>query len=58
MVPQTLERGCMCEKELPMMLPYQVSTERAKGLGINFTPLEVSLKDSVESLKEKNFLQI
>ncbi|KAL2478424.1 NAD(P)-binding Rossmann-fold superfamily protein [Forsythia ovata] len=36
--------------------PYQVSKERTKSLGLNFTPLEVSLKDTVESLKEKNFL--
>ncbi|KAL2461224.1 NAD(P)-binding Rossmann-fold superfamily protein [Abeliophyllum distichum] len=34
----------------------QVSQEKAKHLGINFTPFEVSLKDTVESLKEKNFL--
>lgn len=36
--------------------PNQVSQEKAKHLGISFTPLEVSLKDIVESLKEKNFL--
>ncbi|MBA0824643.1 hypothetical protein Goarm_021297, partial [Gossypium armourianum] len=33
---------------------FQVSKERAKSLGVNFTLLEVSLKDMVESLKEKN----
>ncbi|KAK8593820.1 hypothetical protein V6N12_045893 [Hibiscus sabdariffa] len=33
---------------------FQVSKERAKSLGVNFTPMEVSLKDTVESLKEKN----
>jgi len=33
-----------------------VSKERAESLGLNFTPVEVSLKDTVESLKEKNFL--
>ncbi|CAI9769732.1 unnamed protein product [Fraxinus pennsylvanica] len=36
--------------------PNQVSQEKAKSLGISFTPFEVSLKDTVESLKEKNFL--
>ncbi|KAL2461219.1 NAD(P)-binding Rossmann-fold superfamily protein [Abeliophyllum distichum] len=36
--------------------PCQVSKERAKSLGLNFTPLEVSLKDTVENLKEKNIL--
>ncbi|KAL6125209.1 hypothetical protein ACLB2K_073268 [Fragaria x ananassa] len=35
---------------------FQVSNEKAKGLGINFFPLEVTLKDTVESLKEKGFL--
>ncbi|XP_022856886.1 tetraketide alpha-pyrone reductase 1-like [Olea europaea var. sylvestris] len=36
--------------------PNRVSQEKAKRLGISFTPFEVSLKDIVESLKEKNFL--
>ncbi|KAJ0094370.1 hypothetical protein Patl1_17149 [Pistacia atlantica] len=36
---------------------FQVSKERAKSLGINFRPVEVSLQDTVESLKEKGFLQ-
>ncbi|KAL7120496.1 hypothetical protein ACP275_02G126700 [Erythranthe tilingii] len=41
----------------PANLPaYEVSKERAKSLGIDFTPLEVSLKDSVQSLKDKGFL--
>jgi hypothetical protein len=35
---------------------YQVSKERAKSLGIEFTPFEVSLKETVESLKEKGFV--
>ncbi|CAN6561768.1 unnamed protein product [Malus baccata var. baccata] len=37
---------------------YQVSAEKAKGLGINFRPLEVSLRDTIESMKEKGFLNI
>ncbi|XP_074335374.1 phenylacetaldehyde reductase-like isoform X1 [Apium graveolens] len=45
-----------CKKEKPVEPPYHVSKERAKSLGIDFLPLEVSLKDMVESLKEKNFL--
>ena len=36
---------------------YQVSREKAKCLGITFLPLETSLKDTVESLKEKGFLK-
>ncbi|CAK7330919.1 unnamed protein product [Dovyalis caffra] len=39
-------------------MPYQVSKEKAKTLGINFTPLDVSLVDTIESLKEKGFLKI
>ncbi|KZV40831.1 hypothetical protein F511_23153 [Dorcoceras hygrometricum] len=35
---------------------FQVSKKRAQDLGIVYTPLEVSLKDMVESLKERNFL--
>jgi len=34
---------------------YQFSKERARSLGLEFTPLEVSLKDTVESLREKGF---
>ncbi|XP_038707403.1 phenylacetaldehyde reductase-like [Tripterygium wilfordii] len=38
--------------------PYQVSKEKAKSWGINFTPLEVTIRDTVESLKEKGFLNV
>ncbi|CAI0455047.1 unnamed protein product [Linum tenue] len=37
-------------------LPLWVSKEKAEGLGIKFIPLEESLKDTVECLKEKEFL--
>ncbi|GLT66316.1 hypothetical protein SLA2020_386860 [Shorea laevis] len=36
----------------------KVSKEKAISLGVNFIPLQVSLKDTVESLKEKGFLSI
>ncbi|KAJ4711585.1 cinnamoyl-CoA reductase 1-like [Melia azedarach] len=36
----------------------KVSQERAKSLGINFMAWEESVKDTVESLKEKGFLNI
>ncbi|PRQ54799.1 putative cinnamyl-alcohol dehydrogenase [Rosa chinensis] len=39
----------------PFTPTYQVSKERAQTLGVKYTPLEVTLKDNVESLKEKNF---
>ncbi|XP_076940837.1 phenylacetaldehyde reductase-like [Bidens hawaiensis] len=37
-------------------VPYNVSRAKAESLGVKFTPLEVSIKDAVESLKEKNLL--
>ncbi|GMI65943.1 hypothetical protein like AT5G19440 [Hibiscus trionum] len=37
---------------------FQVSLERVKSLGINFTPLEVSLKDTIEGLREKKLLSV
>nr|XP_043627134.1 uncharacterized protein LOC122598613 [Erigeron canadensis] len=37
-------------------LPYNVSREKAESLGVKFTPVEVSIKDTIESLKEKNQL--
>ncbi|GMN53642.1 hypothetical protein TIFTF001_022785 [Ficus carica] len=45
-----------CEDEKPLLPKYQVSKKKAISLGVNFTPLEVSLRDSVESLKENGFL--
>lgn len=37
------------------MPTFQVSKEKAKSLGIDYIPIEVSLKETVESLKEKQF---
>ncbi|CAI0420726.1 unnamed protein product [Linum tenue] len=34
----------------------KISQEKAKSLGVNFTPLEVSLRDTVECLKEKGLV--
>ncbi|CAN0860248.1 Phenylacetaldehyde reductase [Linum grandiflorum] len=36
----------------------QISHETAKSLGVSFMSLEVSLKDTIESLKEKGYLSI
>ncbi|KAE9615803.1 hypothetical protein Lal_00017353 [Lupinus albus] len=47
-----------CANDKPYMPTYQVSKEKTKTLGIEFTPLEVSLKETVESLKEKKFSKI
>ncbi|KAL5540164.1 hypothetical protein UlMin_044043 [Ulmus minor] len=46
-----------CEDDKPPIPKYHVSKEKAKSLGVNFTPLEVTLRDTVESLKEKGFLK-
>ncbi|KAJ6895806.1 LOW QUALITY PROTEIN: cinnamoyl-CoA reductase 1 isoform X2 [Populus alba x Populus x berolinensis] len=45
-----------CADDKPPMAKYQVSKERAASLGVKYTPLEESLKDTIESLKEKNFV--
>ncbi|XP_019151177.1 PREDICTED: cinnamoyl-CoA reductase 1-like [Ipomoea nil] len=42
--------------DMPVVPTFKVSQEKAKSLGINFTSFEVSLKDTIESLMEKNFL--
>ncbi|XVF73604.1 hypothetical protein PTKIN_Ptkin12aG0215700 [Pterospermum kingtungense] len=42
----------------PIEPTYQVSKEKAKSLGLSFIPWDVSLRETVESLKEKGFLNI
>lgn len=46
---------CRCADDNPLMQNYQVSREKAKSLGVEFTTLEESIKETVESLKEKKF---
>ncbi|KAL8227825.1 hypothetical protein R6Q57_015409 [Mikania cordata] len=38
--------------------PYNVSRAKAENLGVKFIPLEVIIKDTVESLKQKNMLSL
>lgn len=45
-----------CVDENPYVPTYQVSKEKTRGLGIDYIPLKVSLKETVESLKEKGFV--
>ncbi|KAG8483636.1 hypothetical protein CXB51_022507 [Gossypium anomalum] len=45
-----------CADDKPYVPTYQVSKEKARSLGIEFIPLDVSLKETVESLKEKGFV--
>uniref|UniRef100_A0A803QY92 Uncharacterized protein n=1 Tax=Cannabis sativa TaxID=3483 RepID=A0A803QY92_CANSA len=48
-----------CEIDEPLMQTYQVSNLIEKSLGIlHSIPLEVSLRDTVESLKEKGLYSI
>ncbi|XP_028758810.1 cinnamoyl-CoA reductase 1-like [Neltuma alba] len=51
----TLQLPEKCEDDT-LMTMYHISKEKAKTLGIEFIPLEVSLKEMVESLKEKKFV--
>ncbi|CAI9289483.1 unnamed protein product [Lactuca saligna] len=44
-----------CADDTPFV-KYQFSREKARSLGINYTPLEEGIKETVESLKEKKFL--
>nr|XP_043623145.1 phenylacetaldehyde reductase-like [Erigeron canadensis] len=37
---------------------FSISRAKAESLGVEFTPLEVTIKDTVESLKEKNLLSL
>ncbi|PIN07482.1 Flavonol reductase/cinnamoyl-CoA reductase [Handroanthus impetiginosus] len=46
-----------CADDNPLVPAYKVNTERAKKLGVVFTPLKQALKDTVESLKEKGFFK-
>ncbi|XP_028787771.1 cinnamoyl-CoA reductase 1-like, partial [Neltuma alba] len=51
-----LELPEKCVDQRPLEPKYQVSKEKAKTLGIDFIPLEVSLMETVESLKDKKFV--
>ncbi|KAH7521255.1 hypothetical protein FEM48_Zijuj07G0013700 [Ziziphus jujuba var. spinosa] len=42
--------------EKPPLPIHHVLNEKAKGLGIDFISLQVSLRDTVECFKEKGFL--
>ncbi|XP_062115498.1 phenylacetaldehyde reductase-like [Humulus lupulus] len=54
----TIPDKCEDDNE-PLKPKFQVSNLKAKSLGIiNFVPLEVSLRDTVESFREKGLLNI
>lgn len=37
---------------------YKISKEKATSLGINFIPVRVALKETIESLKKNNFINV
>ncbi|GKV27475.1 hypothetical protein SLEP1_g36648 [Rubroshorea leprosula] len=43
-------------EDKPTQKLYQVSSEKIKSLGVDYILLEVSLKDTIECLKEKGFI--
>jgi len=45
-----------CADDKPYVPTYQFSKEKAKSLGIEYTSWEMSIKETVESLKEKKFV--
>ncbi|KAF3452520.1 hypothetical protein FNV43_RR02953 [Rhamnella rubrinervis] len=45
-----------CADDKPYMPTYQVSKEKASSLSIEFIPLNISLKETVESFKENKFI--
>ncbi|KAK4492376.1 hypothetical protein RD792_003181 [Penstemon davidsonii] len=51
----TLRLPEKCADDKPFMPKYQVSKEKAKSLGVEFISLKEGIKETVESLKEKNF---
>ncbi|XP_071697526.1 phenylacetaldehyde reductase-like [Rutidosis leptorrhynchoides] len=47
-----------CADDKPLAPVFQVSKEKTKSLGIDYVPLEQSIKETVESLMEKNLLNV
>ncbi|KAK9735975.1 hypothetical protein RND81_04G242400 [Saponaria officinalis] len=47
-----------CANDEPLEPTYQMSKTKAKSLGIEYTPLEVYLKETVEDLKEKGYVNL
>ncbi|XP_057456784.1 phenylacetaldehyde reductase-like [Lotus japonicus] len=53
----TLQISNKCEDDGPYTPTYQYSQEKVKSLGIEFTPLEISIKETVESFREKKIVK-
>ncbi|KAL4600961.1 hypothetical protein ACB092_11G237900 [Castanea dentata] len=46
------------EDDKPLQPLYKISQDKAISLGINFIPLEVSVRDTIESFKENSIITI
>jgi len=44
-----------CSDDSILAETYEVSKTKARSLGIDYIPLEVALKDTIENLKDKKF---
>ncbi|KDP43566.1 hypothetical protein JCGZ_16853 [Jatropha curcas] len=54
----TLPLPDKCEDDKPFVSKFEVSKERAKTLGVKFIPLEVTIVDTIECLKEKGLISL
>lgn len=54
----SLQLPVRCANDKPFVPTYQVSKEKIKSLGINYIPIGESLKETVESLRERKFFSI
>jgi hypothetical protein len=45
-----------CADDQPFFPTYQVSRDKIRNLGVELTPFEASLKETIECLKEKGFV--
>ncbi|KAM0902095.1 hypothetical protein ACQ4PT_019609 [Festuca glaucescens] len=45
-----------CADDQPLAPTYQVSRDKIKSLGIELTPFETTLRETIESLKEKGLV--
>uniref|UniRef100_A0A0D9V1Q1 NAD-dependent epimerase/dehydratase domain-containing protein n=1 Tax=Leersia perrieri TaxID=77586 RepID=A0A0D9V1Q1_9ORYZ len=45
-----------CADNQPLVPIYQVSKEKVTSLGVELSPLEISIKETIESLKERGFV--
>lgn len=45
-----------CADDKPFVPIYQVSKEKTKSLGIDYVPTKIGVKETIDSLKEKGFV--